>query len=303
VSSEKPLYSELETKMKEAEELIHALRTQQVDAIVGERHVMLVRLKQAEENLKSSRNQLRALATYLLSVRESERTVIARELHDEFGQALTSLQLGLSWISRKLTPAQRPLREKVKLLSATTTSLIRSVKNIASELRPGVLDELGLIKTLQSEAREFQGHTGIRCMFKTNSAKAKFDRSAAVAIFRIVQATLTNVARHARASRAFITLMKEKNEVILTVKDNGKGITRKLIDSHESLGITGMRERTLALGGTFALGGSRSKGTMLTVRIPLSRVIVGTPSSSRRTALRSPGRDKNFGSRGTKRQR
>jgi signal transduction histidine kinase len=276
MSDQKPPYHELETNMKAAEELIHALRTQQVDAIVGERHVMLVRLKQAEENLKSSRNQLRALATYLLSARENERAVIARELHDEFGQALTSLQLGLSWISRKMTPGQQPLQEKIRSLSAITTSLIRSVKNIASELRPGVLDELGLVKTLKSEAREFERHTGIQCRFKTNTAKAKFDRSAAVAIFRIVQAALTNVARHAHASRTLITLMKKKNGLIVTVMDNGKGISRKLIDSHDSLGITGMRERTLALGGTFTLGGSRSKGTILTVQIPLSRVIIRT---------------------------
>jgi len=116
MNSQKPPYHELETRMKEAEELFHALRTQQVDAIVGERHIMVVRLKQAEENLKSSRNQLRALAAYLLSAREDERAVIARELHDEFGQALTSLYLGLSWISRKLTPGQRPLQEKIRSL-------------------------------------------------------------------------------------------------------------------------------------------------------------------------------------------
>jgi len=278
MSRRKPPYHELKSKMKEAEALSHVLRTHQVDAIVGERHVMLVRLKQAEENLKSSRNQLRALAAYLLSARENERTVIARELHDEFGQALTSLHLGLSWISRKLTPGQQPLKEKIRSLSATTTSLIRSVKNIASELRPGVLDELGLVKTLKSEAREFVGHTGIPCRFKTNTAKAKFDRSAAVAIFRIVQAALTNVARHAHASRALIALIKRENGLILTVTDNGKGITRKMIYNHDSLGITGMRERALALGGTFTLGGSRSKGTILTVQIPLSRVILGTSS-------------------------
>jgi signal transduction histidine kinase len=276
MSNQKPPYGELETKMKEAEELIHALRTQQVDAIVGERHVMLVRLKQAEESLKSSRNQLRALATYLLSVRENERTVIARELHDEFGQALTSMQLGLSWISRKLTPGQQPLQEKIRSLSATTTSLIRSVKTISSELRPGVLDEFGLVKTLKSEAREFSGHTGIQCKFKTNTAKAKFDRSTAVAIFRIVQAALTNVARHAHASRAGILLTKKNSALILTVMDNGKGIARKLIHSHGSLGITGMRERALALGGTFTLVGLRSKGTTLTVRIPLPRIVIGT---------------------------
>jgi signal transduction histidine kinase len=280
MNNQKPPYHELESKMEEAEKLIHALRTQQVDAIVGERHIMLVRLEQAEENLKSSRNQLRALASYLLSARENERAVIARELHDEFGQALTSLQLGLSWISRKLTPGQQPLQKKIKSLSATTTTLMRSVKNIASELRPGVLNELGLVKTLKSEAREFEGHTGIHCRFKTNTAKAKFDRSAAVAIFRIVQAALTNIARHAHASRAHIALTKRKNGVTLTVTDNGKGISRKLVYGHDSLGITGMRERALALGGTFTLGGSGSKGTILTVQIPLSRVIIG-PASSR----------------------
>jgi signal transduction histidine kinase len=276
MSSEKPPYRELETRMKEAEELFHALRTQQVDAIVGERHIMVVRLKQAEENLKNSRNELRALAAHLLSARENERALIARELHDEFGQALTSLHLGLAWISRKLTPGQRPLEEKVKSLSTITTSLIRSVKDIASELRPGVLDELGLLKTLKSEAREFEGHTGIQCRFKTNAAKAKFDRSAAVAIFRIVQAALTNVARHAHASRARIALMKRKNGLILTVTDNGKGISRRLIHEHDSLGITGMRERAVALGGTFTLGGSGSKGTILTVQIPSSRALIGT---------------------------
>jgi signal transduction histidine kinase len=275
MSNLKVPYHELETKIKDAEELIHALKTHQVDAIVGERHIMLVRLRQAEENLKSSRNQLRALAAYLLSVRENERAVIARELHDEFGQALTSLHLGFSWISRKLTPEQKPLQERIRSLSTTTKSLIRSVKNIASELRPSVLDELGLVKTLKSEARKFEGHTGVQCRFKTNTAKAKFDRSAAVAIFRIVQAALTNVARHAHASRVAIALIKRKHSLILTVMDNGKGINRKLIDSHNSLGITGMRERALALGGTFTLRGSRSKGTTLTVVIPLSRIIFG----------------------------
>lgn len=272
----KPPVRTSNASVKGNEALIHALKTHQVDAIVGERHIMVVRLKQTEEELENSRDQLRALAARLQSIREDERAVIARELHDEFGQALTSLHLGLSWISHKLTPGQQPLQEKITSLSATTTSLIRSVKNIASELRPGALDELGLVKTLKSEAREFEGYTGIQCRFKTNTAKAKFDRSAAVAIFRIVQAALTNVARHAHASRALITLMKKKNELILTVMDNGKGINRKLISSHDSLGITGMRERALALGGTFTLRGSRSKGTILTVQIPLPRVIIGT---------------------------
>jgi signal transduction histidine kinase len=221
---------------------------------------------------------LRALAAYLLSVRENERAVIARELHDEFGQTLTSLHLGLSWMSRKLIPGQQPLREKIRSLSTLTSTMIRSVRKIAKELRPGVLDELGLVKTLKSEAREFEEHTGIQCRFKTNVAKAKFDRSVAVAIFRIVQAALTNVARHAHASRALIALIKRRKRLILTVRDNGKGITRKLIYGHGSLGITGMRERALALGGTLTISGSRNKGTTLRVRIPLPRVLTGTAS-------------------------
>lgn len=280
MSHRRPPVHELKSKMKEAEALIHVLKTHQVDAIVGERHIMVVRLKQAEEKLKNSRDQLRALAARLQSIRENERAVIAREIHDEFGQALTSLQLGLSWIARKVTPQRQPVQAKIRSLSALVTTMIRSVKRIAVELRPGALDELGLVKTLQSEAREFERHTGVRCRFETNIAKSKFTRAVSVAIFRIVQAALTNVARHAQASRAMIALLKKNNDLMLTVNDNGKGITKKLAHSHNSLGIIGMRERALSFDGTLTLRGSKGKGTTLTVRIPLSRVLIGRESVS-----------------------
>lgn len=252
---------------------MHALRTHQVDAIVGERHIMVVRLKQAEEKLEHSRDQLRALTAQLQSLRERERTAIARELHDEFGQALTSLQLGLSWIVRKATPGQQPVQEKARSLSALVTTMIRSVRRIAVELRPGALDELGLVKTLQAEAQAFEEHTGIRCRFETNLGEAKFDPAGSVAIFRIAQAALTNVARHAHASGAAIALMKKNKHLVLTVNDNGEGITKKSVHDHTSLGIIGMRERALALGGTLTLRGPKGKGTTLTVRIPLSRIL------------------------------
>jgi len=275
MSHRKPPVHRPKTRMKEAEALIHVLRTHQVDAIVGERHIMLVRLKQAEEKLKNSRDQLRALAARLQSIRENERAVIAREIHDEFGQALTSLQLGLSWMAGKVTPKQQPLRAKIRSLSALVTTMIQSVRRIADELRPGALDELGLVKTLKAEARDFEGHTGIRCRFETNIGKSKFARAVSVAIFRIVQAALTNVARHAHASRAMIALLKKNNDLILTVNDSGKGITKKQAYSHNSLGIIGMRERVLALDGTLTVRGSGDKGTTLRVRIPLSRVLIG----------------------------
>jgi signal transduction histidine kinase len=269
---------DLAAKLKTAEDLMHALRTQQVDAVVGQRHTMLLRLKQAEEDLRSSRNQLRALAANLLSVRDDERVALARELHDECGQALASLQLGLAWVSRQLPRGQLRVRERISSLSATTTSLIRSVKNVAGQLRTGALDELGLIESLKSQAREFEGDTGTPCRFKTNAARATFDRSASVAVFRIVQAALTNVARHAQASRTLIAVTMRKNDLSVMVRDNGKGITRQAMQSHDSIGIAGMRERTLALGGTFTLGRPRGKGTVVTVRIPLSRVTGGTAS-------------------------
>ncbi|HXN05818.1 MAG TPA: ATP-binding protein, partial [Nitrospiria bacterium] len=159
-------------------------------------------------------------------------------------------------------------------------TMIQSVRRIADELRPGVLEELGLVKTLKSEAREFKKHTGIPCTFETNMGKAKFDRAGSVAIFRIAQAALTNIARHANASRAMITLVKRTNYIVLIVNDNGKGIAKKRIWSSNSLGIIGMRERTLALDGTLSLRGSTGKGTTLTVRIPLSRVLIGHDSVS-----------------------
>jgi signal transduction histidine kinase len=274
MSKPKSTFRERAGSLIHEEGLARALRTHQVDAIVGERHIMLVRLKKAEDDLESSRDQLRALAAHLLSVRDSERVAIARELHDEFGQALTSLQLGLSWLSRNVTRGQRPLQTKIRSLTDTTTSLIRSVRNITVELRPGALDELGLVKTLESTAMEFKEYAGIPCGFRTNAAGVTFDRLAAVAVFRVVQAGLTNVARHAHASRVMLALMKSKTDLIVTVKDNGKGISEKAGEQN-SLGLTGMRERVLALGGAFTLGGSRGKGTILTARIPLSRALSG----------------------------
>lgn len=258
------------------EGLAGALRTHQIDAIVGEHDIMFVRLKETEDHIEMSRDQSRALAAHLLSVRDSERTAIARELHDEFGQALTSLQLGLAWLSLNLNHGPRALQAKIRSLSNTTTGLIRLVRNITVELRLGALDELGLAKTLRAMTREFEQTTGLPCQFRTKTAGVTFDRPSAVAVFRIVQAALTNVARHARASAVAVALTQTRDDLVVTVKDNGRGISRKQIESQSSLGISGMRERVRAFGGTFTLAGSRVGGTTVTARIPLSRVLVGT---------------------------
>jgi len=256
--------------------LARALRTNEVDAIVGDRDIMFVRLRQAELDLESSRDQLRALAAHLLLVRDRERTAVARELHDEFGQALTSLQLGLAWLSRSLPAGQRPLEAKIGLLSDTTTGLIRTVRNITGELRPGTLDELGLVKSLRAMARGFKAGGGVTCRFRTNAAAVVYDRSASVAVFRIVQAALTNVAKHSGASMVTVALMTGKGNLTVTVRDNGKGSGPKPADARNSFGIIGMRERAWAFGGTLTCEGRRGKGTTVTAQMPLSRVVAGT---------------------------
>jgi signal transduction histidine kinase len=276
--------------MKEAEGLVHALKTHQVDGIVGERRIMICRLKEVEEALENSRDQLRALTEQLQFTRENERAVIAREIHDELGQALAGLELGLSWLARKATPKQQPLQKKIGSLSALVTTMIQSIQRIVDGLRPGVLDELGLVKALQAEAGEFIGHSGIPCVFVTNMGKAKISRAGSIAIFRVVQAALTNIARHARASSAMVALRKSKSDLTLTVKDNGKGIRAPLLANRNSLGIIGMRERVIALDGTLSLSGSRGQGTTLTVRIPLSQVLIG--KGGKEVGERSGGRDR-----------
>ncbi len=275
MSSRKPPLRQPRIKGAAAEELVHALRTHQVDAIVGERHIMLVRLKQAEEDLELSRNQLRALTASLLSIREHERTVIAREIHDELGQALTCVQLGLSWIAGKVTARQQPVRDKINATMALVMTMIRTVQRIADDLRPGLLDELGLVKALRSEVRKFTGYTGTPCKFETNMRNATCGREESLAIFRIAQATLTNVARHANASKVMMSLMVGTTHLVLTVHDNGKGITREQISGAQSLGIIGIRERVLAIKGSLSIRGGKATGTTLVVRIPRSRMPLG----------------------------
>jgi signal transduction histidine kinase len=166
------------------------------------------------------------------------------------------------------------VRAKLASMSALVRTTIRSVKQVAVRLRPGVLDELGLVKTLRSEAKAFTEHTGVKCRFETNLRNVTCHRAGSLAVFRIVQSALTNVARHAHASRAVIGLMRRRNDLVVTVKDNGRGLAKTLVAKPGACGVIGMRERALTLDGTLVLAGSRGKGTTLTVRIPLSRVLV-----------------------------
>ena len=223
------------------------------------------------ENLRSSRERLRALAAHLQDARENERSLIAREIHDELGSMLTGLKIDLSWLAGRLPADQMSLLEKTQTMSKLVSNIIQSVRRISTDLRPGMLDDLGLVAAIEWQTQEFQARTGICAQFKSRLGNGQFDRELDTAVFRILQETLTNVARHANATRVDITLRAKVNSVVLTVGDNGKGITRRQISHRTSLGILGMRERALLLGGEVIIVGLPGKGTTVTVEIPIKR--------------------------------
>lgn len=226
--------------------------------------------RRAEEQLRESHKQLRALSVYLQTVREEERTRIAREVHDELGQALTSCKLDLSWIAGRLPRDLKPLVEKTRALSAHIDSTIQTVRRISSELRPPVLDHLGLAAALEWQANDFQTRTGIKCEVHTNVRETLFDQDLSTSLFRIFQETLTNVIRHAGATQVSVHLKEADGRVSLDVKDNGRGISREEITNSKSMGLLGMRERAALLGGIFKIGHlGRGKGTRVSVSMPV----------------------------------
>ena len=229
--------------------------------------------KQAEEELESSRQQLRDLARHMESAREGERTRIARELHDEMGQVLTALKMDLSQLNKALSQDQTPLREKTISMLELTDTAIKTVKRLATELRPGILDDLGLTAAIEWQAEEFQQRIGIKCEVSLYPEDINLDETLSTAIFRVLQETLTNVARHAQATRVKISLEEKAGKLVLQVIDNGRGITQKQISAPSSLGLVGMRERVLPWQGEVKTSGIRGEGTTVAVRIPLGQEV------------------------------
>lgn len=240
--------------------------------IIGVIHILrdITERKRSEEELKSSREKLRNLAAHLNSVREEERKLIAREIHDELAQALTALKMGLVWLDKKLPEVKKPLTEKIKSMSDLIDMTLYTVRRISSELRPGLLDDLGLQAAIEWQAKEFEDRTGITCEVTFHSDTGNLDQERSTAIFRIFQETLTNVVRHAEATEVWASLEETPDILIMKVTDNGVGITEERILNSKSFGIIGMQERTLLLGGDIKLKGVRNKGTTVTVSIPIN---------------------------------
>lgn len=227
--------------------------------------------RHAEEKLRESHEQLRALSIYLQHVREEERTRIAREVHDELGQELTGLKFDLSSLATRLPRDQRQFQDDVKAMLAQIDAIIQTVRRISTELRPSVLDDLGLAAAIEWQTHEFQTRTGLQSRITLNVHSPVIDQELNTAFFRIFQETLTNVMRHANATKLEVRLTEEGGKLVLEVKDNGRGITEAQTANSRSIGLLGMRERAALLGGEFQIRGVAGKGTSVTVRIPLRR--------------------------------
>jgi two-component system, NarL family, sensor histidine kinase UhpB len=209
----------------------------------------------------------------LETAREEERARLARELHDELGQVLTSLKLEFMWLVDELGKNEpKPNNQLVNKLQAMVGLIevsIQSVRHVSGDLRPAVLDHLGLVDAIQWEAERFERRTGIRCRVICTIRREMTDRSDALALFRILQEALTNVVRHADAGAVRITLRQRGRTLTLSVRDNGRGITKAEKASIESIGLIGMTERARLIGGHITISGTQGRGTSVTVQVPI----------------------------------
>ena len=223
--------------------------------------------------LQRSRQQLRDLAANVQAAREEERISVAREVHDELGQVLTALKFDLSWLKKRVSHTEdgdlrRMLIDKVESMTDLSDRTIRSVKRIAASLRPPMLDQFGLLAAIEWHAEEFQERTEITCTVSSTVDEFDFDEATSTALFRIIQEALTNVARHAKATTVDICFGRKPGAYTLTIKDNGNGATEDQIANVNSLGIVGMQERALAVGGELQISCGPNAGTTVTVSVP-----------------------------------
>ena len=232
--------------------------------------VDITQRKRTEEAVRRSREQLRALTGHLQEAGERERTRLARHIHDDVGHALACLKMDVARLEKGLgnTPAAK-LRERMQAMSEMLDATMESVRQTASELRPGILDDVGLAAVLEWEAKEFERRTGIKCAFNCSIGTDRLDRRQSTALYRICQQLLTNVAMHSGANAVGISLAEHAGDLLLEVSDNGRGISAESVSSSASLGIVGMRERALLMGGELSISAARGQGTTAAVRIPL----------------------------------
>jgi len=231
--------------------------------------------KRAEDRLRATSEQLRALSAKLQSAKEAEGIRIARELHDELGSALTSLKWNLEKIHITLSDPEEALRvpasrREIQAMMSLIDTTINAVRRISSELRPGVLDDLGLAEAIDWQAQQFQARTGIICTCDCSTENVGLNREQSTAVFRIFQEALTNVLRHAQATKVDIKIKDADGQFVLRVSDNGRGITEAEKSGLMSLGLLGMRERARLVGGEVDVIRNEEGGTVISVHLPIA---------------------------------
>jgi PAS domain S-box-containing protein len=233
--------------------------------------------KRAAEEISKSQDEFRMLANHLQTIREEERNRLAREFHDQLGQSMTALKMDMSLLLRSISDEKQAVQrnliaDELRSMQKLVDETINMIWTIITELRPQMLDDLGLGATLEWEAQQFESRTNISCEFKISTGDIQIDSKKSIALFRIYQEALTNVARHAHASVVKSVLKMEHEMLVLEIKDNGCGISIDKKSKPESFGLIGMRERALALGGLLEISGSAGEGTTVIVRLPFEQI-------------------------------
>jgi PAS domain S-box-containing protein len=226
----------------------------------------------AEEELKRSHEDLRQLATHLQDIREDERTHIAREIHDELGQQLTGLKMDISWLSKKVPNPPEEISRKLTEALLLIDDTVKTVRRIATQLRPSILDDLGLISAMEWQSEEFEKRFQIICSFHSSLGVIDLDKEIATGMFRIYQECLTNVLRHSRATAVKALLSAGNGALRLQVTDNGVGFNSAEIETKKTLGLLGMKERTLMMGGTYEIVSKPGQGTTVIITVPAENI-------------------------------
>lgn len=229
--------------------------------------------KQAQEALMRSREQLRNLTAHLEDVREAERKKVAREIHDELGQTLAVLKMDAAWLRRKISTENEPLQDKITAMSRMIDGTIETVQKVCSELRPGLLDHLGLVAAMEWHMEDFKQRTGQTCNLELLDVEAlPINAGTATTIFRVFQEALTNAFRHAGADTIVVRLEKTAASLVLAVEDNGCGISEAQISNPKAFGLMGIKERVSSLGGECRFHGILNVGSAVTITIPISHL-------------------------------
>jgi signal transduction histidine kinase len=238
-------------------------RTAELESEIAER-------KTAEAELVDAAERLRQLSNYIENIREEERQNISKEIHDELGQYLTVLKMDVSRLGKKVTAIDASFTTNINIILESINKLVETVRKISSELRPGMLDDIGLAATLDWYCQDFSKKTGIKTSFNSDLDNDKFSQQLNTSIFRILQESLTNVVKHSEARVAEVSLSCEGHHLVLLIEDNGKGLDFSVVNTNKGLGILVMKERAMTISGTYNITSTPGKGTSIEVSVPLS---------------------------------